>query len=210
MRAHQFGNRGDAQSWAACYCGLPPERPKQESHLSGPGTANEEIGNRTVRPVPELPRFRTSSPEVVRVLDRIRFHLDDIDTQKSSDEHSEFTWFAREYPRCYRYHLDCADFRLKTISDLYRQIHADLIPKVMRKPQMFQAAISDERVQRIYWDFESFLSEINIALDLLARIAGTAYEQETPPNFGRFCKKEGNGGLLGVMKNAQKQRERHL
>lgn len=170
------------------------------------GTAIEATGNRTVKPVIELPRLRAlTSPEVVRVLDRIRFQLDEMDAQDSSAKHAEFSWFAREYPRCYRYHLDCADFRLKTISDQYRKIHAHLTPKVRRSASTFQIGVGDERVQRIYWDFESFLSEINIALDLLARIAGTAYGQEMPPNFGRMCKKEGDGGLLGIMKKAQKR-----
>ena len=76
---------------------------------------NEAVGGVAITAIPALPPFRTLSPEVVRVLDRIRFDLD----QSSSDEHAEFTWFAREYPRCYRYHLDCADFRLRTILGHY-------------------------------------------------------------------------------------------
>jgi hypothetical protein len=164
------------------------------------------IGNRSVMPVPRLPALRVlTSPEVVRVLDRIRFRLDDIDTQNSSDEHSEFTWFAREYPRCYRHHLNCADYRLRAISDRYHQILADLTPMVIENNATVQVSISDERVQKIYWDFESYLSEINIALDILARIAGTAYEEEMPPNFNRFCKKDGDAGILGVMKRARRQ-----
>jgi hypothetical protein len=173
--------------------------------VTGRGTINEGIGNRTVKPIAKLPRFRTSSPEVVRVLDRIRFRLDDMDTQNSSDEHAEFTWFAREYPRCYRYHLNCADFRLRTISDYYRKVHADLILEFVQNPSAAQMSISDERVCRIYWDFESFLSEINISLDLLARIVGTAYKEEMPPNFNRLCKKDGDLGLLEIMKRAQRR-----
>lgn len=175
------------------------------------GTQIEATGDRTVKPVPGLPPLRAlTSPKVVRVLDRIRSHVDERDAKDSSAKYAEFSWFAREYPRCYRYHLDCADFRLKTIWGNYAEIHTELTSEVSQKPSVFQVALSDKRVQRIYWDFESYLSEINIALDLLARIAGTAYEQEMPSNFSRFCKKEGNDGLLRVMKRAQQRWVRAL
>lgn len=164
---------------------------------------DEQIDVRVVKPVPEPPPFRAFSPEVVRVLDRIRFQLNKVDALNSSYEHAEFTWFAREYPRCHRYHLDCADFRLRTITDLYREIRAELAPMIERSQSSPWVAVGNEKVQRVYWDFESFLSEINIALDLLARVAGTAYEEEMPANFNRFCKKRGDTGPLGVMKKAQ-------
>lgn len=145
-------------------------------------------------PLRDFPFFRTGSPEVVQILDRIRFELDQSDTENSNQNHVEFSWFAREYPRCYRYHLDCADFRLKTIWDLYREIHSDLSERLDENKSdsekdgtPVQIAVSDKRVQRIYWDFESFLSEINIALDLLARVAGTAFNDEMPVSFNRFC-----------------------
>ncbi len=166
---------------------------------------NEAAGGVAIAEMPELPPFRALSPEVVRVLDRIRFDLDHTDSQNSSDEHAEFTWFAREYPRCYRYHLDCADFRLRTIWDNYRAIRADLEGQAMGNPSSYEIAVSNKRVYQIYWDFESFLSEINIALDLLARIAGTAYEEEMPANFSRFCKKQGDVGPLAIMKKAQQR-----
>lgn len=161
------------------------------------------IGNRTVKSAPQLPPLCTFSPQVVRVLDRIRFRLEKLDASSGSYEHAEFAWFAREYPRCYRYHLDCADFRLRTIAGVYREIRDELAPRVEQDPSLFAVSVCDERVNRVYWDFESFLSEINIALDLLARIAGAAYPEEMPPNFNRFCKKPGDSGPQGVMKRAQ-------
>ena len=163
----------------------------------------EAVGNRTVHPVPPLLPMRTSSPDVVRVLDQIRFQLDTLDEQPGSDDYAEFTWFAREYPRCYRYHLACAEYRLRGIHSLFCEIHEELAPKVAETPTLSYTAIEHLRVYRIYWDFESFLSEICIALDLLARVAGTAYSQPMPPNFNRFCKKEGDNGLLRIMKRAQ-------
>jgi hypothetical protein len=174
--------------------------------MNGQDALEKATDSRKPRPVPALPPFHPfASPAVVRVLDRIRFRLDDLDTEKSTDKHAEFTWFAREYPRCYRYHLDCADFRLKTIWERYTEVHADLTREFLRNPSLAQVSIIDQRTYRIYWDFESFLSEISMALDLLARIAGTAYKEEMPPNFGRFCKKEGDAGLLGIMKKAKRR-----
>jgi hypothetical protein len=137
----------------------------------------------------------------VRVLDRIRFEL--CARYRSSEDFAEFTWFAREYPRCYRYHFECAEYRLRGIYSLFCEIHKTLAPQVTKGPALFGASISDLRVQRIYWDFESYLSEVNIAIDMLARVAGTAYAQPMSPNFNKFCKQEGDGGLLGIMKRAQ-------
>lgn len=161
-------------------------------------TLEDSVGNRIIHPVPLLPPIPTSSPQVVRVLDRIRFQL-----ECESDDLAEFCWFAREYPRCYRYHLDCAEHRLRSIHEILRQVHAELAPTVKKDVRLFAVSAGDMRVQRVYWDFESFLSEVNIALDLLARVAGTAYPQQMPPNFNKFCKKEGDSGVLGVMKRAR-------
>lgn len=166
---------------------------------------------RRVKPIPMMPPLRAfSSPEIVKVMDQIRRRMDETDARNGSDKYSEFTWFARQYPRCYRYHLDCADFRLSTIYDLYREIHSHLARGVTQNPSTFELAIKDRRVERVYWDFESFLSEINIALDLMARIGGTAFQDEMPLSFNRFCKKDGDTGLLRVMKNAQRRWVRRL
>jgi hypothetical protein len=64
-----------------------------------------------ILPLPQLPNF-SKSPNLVKVLDSVRFALD-------SEEYGEFYWFAREYPRIYRYHLDHAEYRLKTIYSVY-------------------------------------------------------------------------------------------
>jgi hypothetical protein len=115
-------------------------------------------------------------------MDLIRRELRDL------DDYSEFCWFAREYPRCYRHHLECAEHRLCTIHDLYQEVHAELAPQVARHPSMWGTHVSDDRSKRIYWDFESYLCEVNNSLDLLARVSGLAYRNQTPPNFNRFCK----------------------
>jgi hypothetical protein len=119
---------------------------------------------------------------------------------------NELAWFIREYPRAYRYHLACADFRLETICQLYRELHRELAAKIKVEFDQFEVAQSDRRVQRIYWDFESFLTETGIALDLLTRIAGTSYKNEIPPNFSRFCRKsDPDDSLLAVFHTAQEK-----
>jgi len=63
----------------------------------------------------------------------------------------------------------------------------------------------EQRVRRIYWDFESFLAEIGIVLDLLARIVGTAYRDEMPPSFSPFCRKQvPDDQILALFQTAQK------
>jgi hypothetical protein len=68
--------------------------------------------------IPELPPLLPGSPEVVRTFDRIRRMLDD------RDEFAEFCWFAREYPRCYRFHFNGAEFRLTSIHTVMSALHA--------------------------------------------------------------------------------------
>ena len=154
---------------------------------------------RFIHPVPGLPRLIDNSPEIVRILDIIRQELDDKDAEK----YGEFCWFAREYPRCYRYHLECADFRLKTIHELYIDVHTDL--SKLLSPDSYEIAIGDKRVQQIYWDFESFLSEINIALDLLARVVGSAFETQMPVHFNALCKKQNSNPILEKMQSARER-----
>ena len=130
---------------------------------------------------------------LVRILDRIRLEL----TKAYPDgEMNEVAWFLREYPRAYRYHLACADFRLETIARLYQELHLELAPKVTKDDNLFEVSQSDRRVQRIYWDFESFLTGIGISLDLLARIAGAAYKNEMPPSFSCFCRKSASDDTI--------------
>jgi hypothetical protein len=58
--------------------------------------------------VPELPKFWNYSPQVVMFFDRIRFEID-ADESRSYD-YAEFSWFAREFPRYYRHHVDHVAF----------------------------------------------------------------------------------------------------
>jgi len=163
-----------------------------------------------VKQLRTLPSFKPfeSSPELVRVLDAIRFGpLDD------RDEHAEFTWFIREYPRAYRHHLDHAEHRLKSILAEYEREHSVALQRIRNRAlddEWYEMAISTRGKRRpppqaIYWDFESYLNAISSALDIAARVAGTAYRQETPPNFNRFCKKAPGGAVKEIFVRAQRR-----
>jgi hypothetical protein len=143
------------------------------------------------------------SPKLVQVLDHIRFA---ISNGHPGGEMDEFAWFAREYPRAYRHHMECADFRISTIAQLYAELQSDLVARLDHDRSLLELAISDIRVKRIYWDFESFLGEIGSSLDLLVRIIGVAYKNEMPPNFNKFCKKEiANDPYIALLQTAQER-----
>lgn len=52
----------------------------------------------------------------------------------------QVAWFIREYPRAYRYHLECADFRLQSISELYQELHSELAARAGNKPALFEVS----------------------------------------------------------------------
>jgi hypothetical protein len=155
-----------------------------------------------ILPLPTLNVGALESPHVVRILDRIRFQIREATSDGAMDE---FAWFAREFPRVYRHHMECADFRLRTIAALYAELHTELVERLDGDHPPLELGQSDMRVKRIYWDFESFLSEVGAALDTLARIVGLAYKDEMPPSFNRFCRKEiPNDELSALFRTVQK------
>lgn len=150
--------------------------------------------------LPALPTFSKGSPAVVLIHDKIRRELDDV------EGFEEFCWFAREYPRCYRFHVDGAEFRLESLYSLMRKLRSELAGRISAPDgDTFEVGLTDIRVAQIYWDFESFLSEVSIALDLLARVVGPAFREESPPSFNRLCKWRGSHPLLDVFRRAQKR-----
>lgn len=155
---------------------------------------------REIIELPKLPSFSVSSPMIVQVFDKIRFELENSDKENN---YAEFCWFAREYPRCYRYHIDSAEYRLKSIYEKYRIAYGYFCNSIQNeKNSCISMMYSNKNIYIIYWDFESFLSSINISLDLLARIIGTAYIEQTPPSFNKLCKKNLNGPV-DILKKAQ-------
>jgi hypothetical protein len=141
-------------------------------------------------PLPELPVIELDSPELTKVLDKIRFEL------WNREEMSEFFWFAREYPRYYRYHLYHVKHRLKSIHGIYAKYHKEYRRERM-KLNCFSSSRSDIDCYLLYWEFETFLSAVNIALDTLARIIGTCYKEQAPLSFNKLCGwKEAQGPVL--------------
>ncbi|MBA3353031.1 MAG: hypothetical protein H0U23_11545 [Blastocatellia bacterium] len=159
-------------------------------------------------PLAPLPTFNAlaKSPELVSVLDKVRFGplSDDY-------EYGEFLWFIREYPRVYRHHYDHAGHRLSAIHQAYQDHHTSaeaLIRRNFDHPTreggtLQEYSYSNRDVSPIYWDFESYLQAISSALDIVARVVGTAFKQDTPPNFNRFCKKAPDSELKDVFVRAQ-------
>lgn len=136
----------------------------------------------------------------MRVLDNIRFEIDD------DDQYAEFTWFAREYPRVYRYHLDNVQFRLTQIHAKYVNAHRHFVTEVEKADDnCFGMAIGNKETLQVYWDLEAFLNAVSSSLDVLARIVGTSYIEQTPPSFKKLCKKRHLPGCADILRVAQKR-----
>jgi hypothetical protein len=149
--------------------------------------------------MPPLPALLQGSPQVVHVFDEVRSSLEE------DDKYAEFYWFAREYPRCYRFHVSGATFRLQSIYSLMSSICWELErDRRNTEGDLVSLGISNRRVEQVYWDFESFLSEVNVALDLLARCVGPAFRQESPPSFNRLCKWDVDHPLIHEFRRAKK------
>ena len=167
-------------------------------------------------PLPTLPALREQSPEIVHVLDKVRFG-----PLREIYEYDEFIWFIREYPRVYRHHYDHAEYRLFSIYRAYQENHAHAEALISREfdlpvyedgtsrevshSDLQEMSYSNQEVPPIYWDFESYLQAISSALDIAARIVGTAFKQDTPPYFNRFCRTAPDSELKDVFVRAQRR-----
>lgn len=156
--------------------------------------------NKLIIQIPKLPTFKRESPQIVKVLDKIRFELDE-----KGEKYFEFYWFAREYPRFYRYHVDNIEFRLKTIHNLYQLHEKDFLKRESSNNfnDCFEMATSNQYSFQIYWEFEALLGATNSALDLIARISGIAYEQQTPVSFNKISSTKELSGLVDSFRQAK-------
>ncbi len=156
------------------------------------------LAHNRILPLPSRPPKLESSPQLVLVLDRVRFDLD------NRHELGEFVWFAREYPRIYRHHIEHAEFRLQSVYNSFEDVHKSLAKRILEEDSLdcFEMAVSDKQVRTIYWNFESYLSALCAALDVLARICTTAFPQQVPISFKDFCKQ-----LRGKLPAKPKARE---
>ncbi len=149
-------------------------------------------------PIPRLPaRDPLRSPEVVRLFDVIRRDL------QQHESFAEFNWFAREYPRYYRHHLDCASFRVRSIHRRYELAHAWFMKHVEGGAKWLEMTLGNEASIANYWDFESMLYALGSALDLLARIVGTAYTAQLPPSFSKLCRRADLSGPVATLRRAK-------
>lgn len=152
-----------------------------------------------IKPLPELPDLTRRQPAVVSALDHVRSALDD-------DEHAEFYWFAREYPRNYRYHLDHAAYRLRSVYRNYQRCHPEFSEGLRDSgSDTFEMGSARDHTFKIYWDFEAYLNAVSAALDTLARITGLFYERETPVSLTRLCAKRDLGGVVHILQSAQRR-----
>lgn len=153
----------------------------------------------SVNPIPALRALRQfESPAIVKVFDRIRRALHD------ADGFEEFCWFAREYPRCYRFHTDAAQHRLESVHHQMNAVAEQLLADMKGKSsESFEHGVSGRHVDQIYWDFESFLSEVCISLDMLARVVSPAFQQQAPPSFSKLCRWPFSHPLLDSLRRAQ-------
>jgi hypothetical protein len=160
------------------------------------------VAIKRLRPLPRI-RYPDLSPKVVDVLDSIRFGpLGD------SEDHGEFCWFIREYPRIYRHHVDHAEHRLRSIEAAYAALHEEAEAEIRQRTATTRSTMSRRGAGRvdtyaIYWDFESCLGAVCSALDVLARVVGTAFKQDTAPNFNRFCKNAPDSPITRAFKSAR-------
>ncbi|MCJ7508559.1 MAG: hypothetical protein MUO85_07510 [candidate division Zixibacteria bacterium] len=132
-------------------------------------------------------------------MDEIRFSLND-------DEHAEFAWFAREYPRIFRYHLYHAEHRLKKIHDNYRLASARFQTDILSgKENLFSVSMGRGLAWLIYWDFEAFLNAINSSLDIMARLVGLFYADQLPLSFNKLCSRAELEGPVDLLRAAQRR-----
>jgi len=56
---------------------------------------------------------------------------------------------------------------------------------------------------QIYWEFEALLGAVNSALDLIARICGVAYDEQTPVSLNKISSKKNLIGLVDHLRTAK-------
>jgi hypothetical protein len=152
-----------------------------------------------LKPLPSIKYYFHKQPSVVSSLDTIREALED-------ETYSEFYFYAREYPRNYRYHLSNAEYRLKSIHEKYKKYYEYSKNELKkRNKNLFSFSQEHKDIYKIYWDFEAFLNAVSASLDTVARICGLFYEQQTPLSFNRLCSKKELGGIVDVLRLAQRR-----
>ena len=154
------------------------------------------MNNNTIE-IPKIQAIKNHQLLIVKKLDEIRFEI-----EEKGDEYFEFHWFAREYPRFLRYHIDNIKFRLNTIGKLYELHKKELLDK-NKSDEIYEMAISSEKSTQIYWEFEAFLNATSAALDIISRISGLAYSEQTPIALNKITKKKELTGIVDILRKAK-------
>ncbi|MFA6201374.1 MAG: hypothetical protein WC679_13315 [Bacteroidales bacterium] len=173
-----------------------------------------------IRSIQPLKVEKLKSPNIVLLMDKIRFELENC----KNDQFNEICWFLREYPRIFRHHLECLEYRLENIHAIYIDAYNKLNNKldnlndelndlkscilsndemkILPNAELWEMSFSDIKTKVMYWEFESLLSAANISLDIMTRILSTAFKEQLPPNFNKACKKEeDSNGIIAFMKS---------
>lgn len=156
--------------------------------------------SRKILPLPQLPEAELRSPNLVLFFDDVRNLLRDFHHM------SEFCWFARAYPRCYRYHLEHAELRLREIASTYAELHRIYANHLQKEDTRLALEFCSRSVllaKKVYWNFDAYLNALNAALDLLARCVGVAYAEPSGASFNRLCAKKDLAGPARVLRHAQ-------
>ena len=135
---------------------------------------------------------------MVRVLDRIRFEIDDDRSTRSS---LGLPVNTRGYTVTDKDHVE---FRLTQIHAKYQNAHRYFAEQIEHASKdCFGMASGNKETLEVYWDFEAFLNAVTTSLDILARVVGTSYIEQTPPSFSKLCKKGHLPGCADILRAAQ-------
>jgi hypothetical protein len=86
---------------------------------------------------------------------------------------------------------------------LIQQLLAQPWQNLLRQHAERFRALQEAQFPAIYWDFEAFLAAVGSALDVLARLVGLAYKDQTPPSFSKLCAKNYIDGPVVVLRQAK-------
>ena len=71
--------------------------------------------------------------------------------------------------------------------------------------EQFGQAFGDRTCSLVHWEFEALLNAAGASLDVIARLIGPAYSENTPVSFSRFCKKKHLSGYADDLRQAEEQ-----
>jgi hypothetical protein len=151
--------------------------------------------------LPNLPVLKRESPKILKAMQKAY-----QDPWWPESDEDEFYWFSREYGRVLRHHFWNMDYRLQRIHCLYVSAHERASKDLEdAPPEQFGYSFSDQSCLVTHWEFEGFLNAAGAALDVIARLVGPAYTENTPPSFSKLCKKTHLTGYADDLRDAEER-----